>query len=62
VPKIAPVIHPDPFLTLDRKADSTLASARGGFSFFGGREDKYQTAADLYTQAANALKMMKSSQ
>ncbi|QUC23856.1 uncharacterized protein UV8b_08097 [Ustilaginoidea virens] len=40
-----------------QKAEKTLASAGGGFSFFGGREDKYQNAADLFTQAANAFKM-----
>jgi alpha-soluble NSF attachment protein len=34
-----------------------LQGASGGFSFFGGREDKFQTAADLYVQAANAFKM-----
>ncbi|KAG6068996.1 hypothetical protein E4U32_006046 [Claviceps aff. humidiphila group G2b] len=40
-----------------QKAEKTLASAGSGFSFFGGREDKYQNAADLFTQAANAFKM-----
>ncbi|OLN92265.1 putative vesicular-fusion protein sec17-like protein [Colletotrichum chlorophyti] len=45
-----------------QKADKTLASAGGGFSFFGGREEKYQNAADLYLQAANAFKMQKLSQ
>ncbi|KAL2759563.1 hypothetical protein ACRALDRAFT_2093011, partial [Sodiomyces alcalophilus JCM 7366] len=30
-----------------------------GFSFFGGREEKYQDAADLYIQAGNAFKMQK---
>lgn len=43
------------------KADKTLASASGGFSLFGGREEKYQNAADLYIQAANAFRMQKSS-
>ncbi|KAL0940951.1 alpha-soluble NSF attachment protein [Colletotrichum truncatum] len=42
-----------------QKADKTLQSASGGFSFFGGREDKYLNAADLYIQAANAFKMQK---
>lgn len=42
-----------------QKAEKTLQSASGGFSFFGGREDKYQNAADLYIQAANAFKMQK---
>ncbi|KAG6025475.1 hypothetical protein E4U41_001513, partial [Claviceps citrina] len=40
-----------------QKAEKTLAGASSGFSFFGGREDKYQNAADLFTQAANAFKM-----
>ncbi|CAF3492248.1 unnamed protein product, partial [Fusarium graminearum] len=39
------------------QAQKQLQSAGGGFSFFGGREDKYQEAADLFTQAANAFKM-----
>ena len=43
------------------KADKALSGASGGFSFFGGREDKYQNAADLYIQAANAFRMQKSS-
>jgi alpha-soluble NSF attachment protein len=41
------------------QADKTLQGAGSGFSFFGGREDKYQNAADLYVQAANAFKMQK---
>lgn len=36
-----------------------LQSASGGFKFFGGREDKYLEAADLYKSAANAFKMQK---
>ncbi|KAF5620610.1 putative transport vesicle fusion SEC17 [Fusarium sp. NRRL 25303] len=40
-----------------QKAQKQLQSAGGGFSFFGGREEKYQEAADLFTQAANAFKM-----
>ncbi|KAI1169494.1 alpha-soluble NSF attachment protein [Nemania sp. FL0916] len=40
-----------------QKADKALASASGGFSFFGGREDKYMNAADLYVEAANAFRM-----
>lgn len=43
------------------KADKMLSSASGGFSLFGGREEKYQNAADLYIQAANAFRMQKSS-
>jgi alpha-soluble NSF attachment protein len=44
-----------------QKAQKQLQSAGGGFSFFGGREDKYQEAADLFTQAANAFKMQQQS-
>ncbi|KAI0124533.1 TPR-like protein [Hypoxylon sp. NC0597] len=42
-----------------QKADKALASASGGFSFFGGREDKYQNAADLYIEAANSFRIQK---
>ncbi|SPO05776.1 probable transport vesicle fusion protein SEC17 [Cephalotrichum gorgonifer] len=42
-----------------KDAEKTLSSASGGFSFFGGREVKYQDAADLYIQAANSFKMQK---
>ncbi|KKY16878.1 putative vesicular-fusion protein sec17 [Phaeomoniella chlamydospora] len=42
-----------------QKADKTLSGAGGGFSFFGGRTEKYENAADLYTQAANAFRMQK---
>ncbi|KAI2471790.1 TPR-like protein [Annulohypoxylon bovei var. microspora] len=42
-----------------QKADKTLASASSGFSFFGGREDKYQNAADLYIEAANSFRIQK---
>ncbi|KAK0613830.1 soluble NSF attachment protein [Immersiella caudata] len=45
---------------LVQKADKTLASVGGGFSFFSsGKEDKYQSAADLYVQAGNAFKLEK---
>ncbi|CAK7232743.1 vesicular-fusion protein S17 [Sporothrix eucalyptigena] len=40
-----------------QQADKTLASAGSGFSFFGGREQKYRDAADLYVQAANAFRI-----
>ena len=39
------------------QADKTISGASGGFSFFGGRQDKYQDAVDLYIQAANAFRM-----
>ncbi|KAF7551850.1 hypothetical protein G7046_g7589 [Stylonectria norvegica] len=42
-----------------QKAQKSLQGAGSGFSFFGGREDKYQTAADLFIEAANAFKMQK---
>ncbi|KAI2632029.1 TPR-like protein [Hypoxylon sp. NC1633] len=42
-----------------QKADKALAGASGGFSFFGGREDKYQNAADLYIEAANSFRIQK---
>ncbi|MCJ1388442.1 vesicular-fusion protein S17 [Xylographa bjoerkii] len=42
-----------------QKADKALAGAGGGFSFFGGRTEKFENAADLYTQAANAFRMQK---
>ncbi|EGS23212.1 vesicular-fusion protein sec17-like protein [Thermochaetoides thermophila DSM 1495] len=41
---------------LEEKARKTLQSA-SGWSFFSNKEDKYQTAADLYTQAANAYRL-----
>ncbi|OQO08421.1 hypothetical protein B0A48_06291 [Cryoendolithus antarcticus] len=43
-----------------QKADKAAASAGSGFSFFGGRSEKLENAADLYTQAANAFRMQKS--
>ncbi|KAG0637680.1 soluble NSF attachment protein [Tuber brumale] len=41
------------------KADKQASSARGGFSLFGGKQDKLEMAADLYTQAANAFRLQK---
>lgn len=43
------------------QAQKSLQSAGAGFSFFGGRDDKYQNAAELFIQAANAFKMQKQS-
>lgn len=43
------------------QAEKTLAGAGGGFGFFGSREQKYMDAADLFTQAANAFRLQKSS-
>ena len=46
-------------LTTTIKADKAAQGAGGGFSFFGGRSEKYENAADLYTQAANAFRVQK---
>lgn len=43
-----------------QKAEKAASGAGGGFSFFGGRAEKWENAADLYTQAANAFRMNKS--
>jgi len=42
-----------------RQAETTLQKASGGFSFFGGRQDKYEAAADQFIAAANAFRMQK---
>lgn len=42
-----------------KQADKAAQGAGGGFSFFGGRTEKWESAADLYTQAANAFRMQK---
>lgn len=44
------------------QADKALSGASGGFSWFGGRAEKYENAADLYTQAANAFRVQKLSE
>jgi len=44
---------------LMQKADKAASGAGGGFSLFGGRQEKWENAADLYTQAANAFRMQK---
>ncbi|KGO46965.1 Tetratricopeptide-like helical [Penicillium expansum] len=51
----------DPRVLL-QKADKALSGASGGFSWFGGRAEKYESAADLYTQAANAFRVQKMSE
>ena len=43
------------------QAEKALQGASSGFSFFGGREEKYQNAADLFIEAANAYKMARQS-
>ncbi|RPB05737.1 TPR-like protein [Choiromyces venosus 120613-1] len=40
-------------------ADKHASSARGGFSFFGAKQDKLEKAADLYTQAASVFRVQK---
>ncbi|KAF2143879.1 uncharacterized protein K452DRAFT_285920 [Aplosporella prunicola CBS 121167] len=42
-----------------QKADKAIASAGSGFSLFGGRTEKYENAAELYIQAANAFRLQK---
>ncbi|KAL6855165.1 vesicular-fusion protein S17 [Amphichorda felina] len=44
-----------------QKAQKALQGAGSGFSFFGGREEKYQNAADMFIEAANAFKMQQQS-
>ncbi|KAL7276170.1 vesicular-fusion protein S17 [Rhizina undulata] len=41
------------------KAEKQAAAAQGGFSFFGGRQEKLEGAAELYVQAANAFRLQK---
>jgi Soluble NSF attachment protein, SNAP len=48
-------------LIIVAQADKMASSASGGFSMFGGRTEKWENAADLYTQAANAFRMQKQS-
>ena len=47
--------------SLLQQAQKAESSASGGFSFFGGKADKQEKAADLYVQAANAFRLQKSS-
>jgi len=42
------------------QADKAASSAGSGFSFFGGRGDRWENAVELYTQAANSFRMQKS--
>ncbi|VUC22079.1 unnamed protein product [Clonostachys rosea] len=44
-----------------QKAQKQLQDAGKGFSFFGGREEKYQNAADAFVEAANAFRMQSQS-
>ncbi|KAF3766012.1 TPR-like protein [Cryphonectria parasitica EP155] len=44
---------------LVKQAEALASKASGGFKLFGGREDKWQDAADTFSQAANAFKMQK---
>lgn len=43
------------------QAEKALQSASSGFSLFGGKTEKYENAADLYTQAANTFRVQKMS-
>jgi len=42
-----------------QKAEQAASKAGGGFSLFGGRQEKWEHAADLYNQAANAFRLAK---
>jgi len=42
-----------------QQAEKTLQGASGGFSFFGGRTEKYEKAAEEFIAAANAFRMQK---
>jgi len=42
-----------------QKAQKAEAGAGGGFALFGGRQEKWEGAAELYSQAANAFRMSK---
>ena len=46
----------DPTALLSQ-ANKAVSSAGSGFSFFGGKTDKYENAVDLYTKAANAFRL-----
>jgi len=40
---------------LQQQAEAAEKKASGGFSFFGGKQDKLERAAELWTEAANAV-------
>jgi alpha-soluble NSF attachment protein len=42
-----------------RQAETSLQKASGGFSFFGGKQEKYEAAAEQFIAAANAFRMQK---
>lgn len=46
-------------IAVSLQADKAAQSAGGGFSLFGGKTEKYEKAAELYTQAANAFRVQK---
>ena len=46
----------DPTALLSQ-ANKAASSAGSGFSLFGGKTDKYESAVDLYTKAANAFRL-----
>lgn len=52
-------MQPELLLIISSQADKAAQSASGGFSLFGGKTEKYEKAAELYTQAANAFRVQK---
>ena len=42
------------------QAEKAAGSAGSGFSLFSGKTEKYESAVELYTQAANAFRLQKS--
>jgi hypothetical protein len=57
-----PIIMAQDPRALLQKADKAAQGATGGFSLFGGRTEKWENAADLYVQAANAFRVQKQSE
>jgi len=43
---------------LQQQAETAEKKASGGFSFFGGKQDKLERAAELWTEAANAVRRL----
>ncbi|KAG9228519.1 soluble NSF attachment protein [Amylocarpus encephaloides] len=44
---------------LIQKAEKAASGASGGFSLFGGKQEKWENASELYIQAANAFRLQK---
>lgn len=49
---------PDPRIPL-ANAEKAVKAASGGFSLFGGKTEKWESAAGYYTEAANAFRLKK---